>query len=85
MQDVFDLRPPPAVDGLVVVAHHKEVAVHAREHLDDVELHGVGILKFVDVDIAELARKVFPRLLIGSKQRARLGEKVVKVERVVLL
>ena len=85
MQDVFDLRPPPAVDGLVVVAHHKEVPVHAREHLDDVELHGVGILKFVDVDIAELARKIFPRLLVGSKQRARLGEKVVKVERVVLL
>lgn len=59
--------------------------MHAREHLDDVELHGVGILKFVDVDIAELARKIFPRLLVGSKQRARLGEKVVKVERVVLL
>ena len=85
VENILDLRPAPAVDGLVVVAHDKEVAVHARKELHDVELHGVGVLKLVDVDIAELARKVLPRFLVGREQGARLGEKVVKVERVVAL
>ena len=85
VQNVLDLRAPPAVDALVVVADGKEIAVHGGEHADDLVLHAVGVLKFVDVDIAEPAAAVFERVFILAEQRARLVEQVVEVQRVVAL
>ena len=84
-QDVFDLRAPPAVDGLVVVADDEEIAVDGREALDDLELYGVGVLKLVHMDVAELARKVFARLLVLLEEGERFGEQVVEIEGVARL
>ena len=81
-QNIFDLRAPPTVDGLVVVAHDKEVAVDGREALDDLKLHGVGVLKLVHMDIAEPAREILARLLVLLEKGERLGEEVVKIQRV---
>lgn len=84
-EDIFDLRAPPAVDGLIVVADDEEVPVHGRKAFDDLELYGVGILKFVYVDVAEPARKVGERLGVLLQKGERLGQKIVEIERVVCL
>ncbi len=59
MQDIFDLRAAPAVNRLVVVAYDKQISVLGSKQFYDFELHGVGILKFVDMDVTESARKKF--------------------------
>ena len=56
----FDIRSAKSIDGLLGVAHDEQaagsslkpirvLAVHARvrQELDDLELHGIGILEFV--------------------------------------
>ena len=68
---------------LVVVADDEEIAVDGREKLNDLELHGVGILELVHVNIAELAREILARLRVRSQQPERLGEKIVEIERIV--
>ena len=83
-EDVFQLCPAPAVDALVVVADGKHVAVHRGEQFYDVVLHAVGILKFVDVYVAEFAREVFEGVFVRFQKAERLGEEVVEVEGVVL-
>ncbi len=51
--DVFDARPAPAVDGLVVVAHHEQVAAAAGQQAQPGILDGVGVLELVHQDVAE--------------------------------
>ena len=59
--------------------------MHRGKKPHDLVLHAVCILKLVDVDIAEFARKVFERVFIRFEKTQRLGEQVVEVERVVRL
>src|SRR5262249_852124 len=48
LQDVLDAGAAPAVDRLVVVADDEQVAVRARQVLDERHLDGVRVLEFVD-------------------------------------
>ena len=81
VEDVAHVGAAPAVDGLVVVAHHAEVAVLLRERLDPQVLGAVGVLVLVDEQVA-------PALLVVGQHRRRLleephrlEEQVVEVER----
>ena len=57
--------------------------MHGRETFDDLKLHGVGVLEFVHMDVAEPARKIFERLGVLAQQGERLGQQIVEIERVV--
>ena len=50
---VLHFRAAPAVDGLVVVADHEHVAAVACQQAHEAVLDGVGVLEFVDQDLAE--------------------------------
>src|SRR6188474_386523 len=52
-QDIAEGGAAEAIDRLVVVPHHHEIAVSAREQLQELELDAVGVLKLVDQEIAE--------------------------------
>ena len=52
-EDVGDLRPAPRIDRLVVVADAAKVATRLGEQLQPFILAGVGVLIFVDQDVAE--------------------------------
>ena len=54
-QDVVDLRPAPAIDRLVVVADAANVARPLGQEPQPEILHDVGVLVFVDQDVAEAA------------------------------
>ena len=53
VQDVRDLRAPPAIDRLVVVAHDAQVAMCGSQGLDDAILAAVGVLVLVDQEMIE--------------------------------
>ena len=53
VEDVADVGAAEAVDRLVVVADHHQVAVLAGEQLQQPVLGVVGVLVLVDEDVAE--------------------------------
>ncbi len=71
VEDVAQVRAAPAVDGLIVVAHHREVAVLLREQLDPQVLGPVGVLVLVDVE-------VLPTLLVVGQHCRRLARRAAR-------
>ena len=55
IQDVPDVRAAPAIDRLVLVAHHADVAVLLGQQPHQVVLGAVGVLILVDHDVAQAA------------------------------
>ena len=47
IQDVADIGTAPAVNGLVVVAYHHDVAILSRQQIGDGVLRAIGVLVFV--------------------------------------
>jgi hypothetical protein len=47
VKQIGDLRAAPAVNALVVVAHHAKIAVDRSQMVDKLELRPVGVLVFV--------------------------------------
>ena len=77
----MDGGAPEAVDGLVVVAHHADVAVTTGQQGGQVVLEGVGVLILVDEDIVEFVLVVFPHVLVLIQQADGVEDQVVKVQR----
>ncbi len=88
-----DVSPAEAVDGLLGVAHHEELAglehdppprVGLRpalaEEEDDLRLERIGVLELVDQEIAEAPLQQSPRVAIGEEQVAQAAEEVGEVE-----
>ena len=66
IEDVADVGPPPAVDGLVLVAHHRDAACAAREEPHQAVLHTVGVLELVDQNVIEAFGQRRSRRAIGA-------------------
>ena len=81
-QNVRRLRAAPAVDGLVVVAHDRDVALLVGEQRDEVELQAVRVLEFVHHDVAELPLPALAHIAVLAKQPHREQEQIIKVHRV---
>src|SRR6202034_509529 len=47
VEDVADVRATPAVDGLILIAHHANIFVHLGEQAHQLILAAVGVLIFV--------------------------------------
>ncbi|MCY1394483.1 hypothetical protein D3C76_1144890 [compost metagenome] len=54
LQNVADGGPAKAVQALVVVAHHAQIAALARQQQKDALLNGVGVLVLVHHQVGEL-------------------------------
>ena len=73
--------PAPAVDRLVGIAHHAEIAMHFGQPLDQHVLRPVRVLVFVHQHVLELVGVVLPHALGCLEQLHGLQEQVVEVER----
>ena len=82
VEDVPDVGAAEAVDRLVVVADHRQVAVLGGEQLEPAVLGAVGVLVLVDEDVAERARVAVADLLEELEHVDRADEQVVEVHRV---
>ena len=80
-QDLPDLRAAPAVDALVVVTDHAEVAAEAGKLREQRELGVVGVLVLVDEKIPVAPLVLLQQRRVLSEQRQRQEQQVVEVHR----
>ena len=81
-QDIFDVRPPEAVNGLVVVAHHAEIPPPARQQGDQQVLQVACVLILVHQHIVKLVLIVLQDLRFLFEQRDGIKNQIVKIQRV---
>ena len=84
-QDVLEVRTTEGIDALVVIADDTEIPVLLRERMHETELNIVRILVLVDHDVAEALLIVLKHLRLRLEQLHGLQQKIVEVERVVLM
>ena len=89
--DILDLRAPPAVDGLVVIAHHRQRHPVAGQHLQPGVLNGVGVLELVHqyvlealLVVAQQFRPVQPELVGSQQQFTKIHQAALLAELLVL-
>lgn len=73
----------PAIDGLIVVADRKEIAVTLGEEMDEGVLRVIGVLVFVDHDVSEEVSVVFECFGMCSEELYGKPKEIVKVEGVI--
>ena len=79
LQDVADVGAAEAVDALVAVAHHADVAVLLGQHHDQLVLCPVGVLELVDEHVAEAVPVVGQHVGVGAEHVDGDHEQVVEV------
>ena len=84
-QNVLNGGTPEAVNALVIVAHHADIAPVAAEQAGEQILDMVGILILVNQHILEFALVVFPDLRFLLQKLYGYVENVVKIQGVVVL
>ena len=79
-QDIVDVRAPPAVDRLVVVADAAQIAVGPGEQAQPQILDNVRILIFVDQDVAEAALETREDVAVFAKEPQRFEQEIAEVD-----
>ena len=81
LHDVAQVGAAEAVDRLVAVADHGDVAVAAGEQQHELVLGDVGVLVLVDEDVLEALAVGLEDVGMLAEQRHRVDEQVVEVHR----
>ena len=63
-QQPVRISPAKTIDTLVLVAHHKDIAVLSRKKPDNFILNLRGVLGFIDIDVLVLAGKNLQQLRV---------------------
>ena len=80
VEDVLDVSPTPAVDGLIFIADDADVVVLAGEELHELVLGLVGVLVLVDHDVLVAAVVAFAGGGGGLEEANGFEEEIVEVE-----
>ena len=83
IQYVADVRAAPAVDGLIVVAHHAQIAFIARHQPHKLILRRIRILIFVHQHIIEPVLIVFQYRRMLTQQHQRFDQQIIEIQRVI--
>ena len=81
VEDVAHVGAAPAVDGLVVVAHHADVLPLPAEQAQEPVLRGVGVLELVDEHVAEAGRPARQQLGVPLEQLGGAQQQISEVDR----
>ena len=81
IENVLNGSATEAVDALVVIAHHTDVALRPGEQADQTKLRHAGILILVHQQVAVLVLVELPHVRVFSPQLHGLVDQVVKIER----
>ena len=82
IQNIADVRAAPAVDALVVVAHHAQVAAVFGDQLHQRVLGEVGILILVHMDVLKALPIAFQHGRMIGEQFQCAHQQIVEVQRV---
>ena len=80
IEDVADVRTAKAIDRLIVVADHRDVAVLRGEEVNEHVLGPVRVLVLVDQYVAEPVAPLLERLGVGAVELDELHDQVVEIE-----
>ena len=83
LAQVLDVRAAPRVDGLVVVAHRRERAALADQRTQQAVLRAVGVLVFVDQQIAQTSPPALARFFVALEELHRQADEVIEIHRLV--
>ena len=81
--DVFRTRTAPGVDGLVVITNSGEGGGCADEQLQQLVLAIVGVLVFVDEQVADAMLPAGAHIVVVFEKGKRQGDEVVEIDGVV--
>ena len=81
-QDVADLGAPPAVDRLVVVAHAADVASLLGQKPQPQILRDIGVLIFVDQDVAKARAIDIENVDMGGENVDAVQQEIAEIARV---
>ena len=84
VQDIADVGPAKAIDGLIVISDDAQIFIPGREKMHKLELSGVGVLIFIDHDEAEAILIIFEYIRTLSEKLYRFEKKIIKVKCIVL-
>ena len=84
-QHVPHVGTPPAIDRLIVVAHHTEIAVPLGELLHQEVLGRIRVLEFVDQHVLKSILPVRQALGMLAEQRKGVHQQIIEVHRIGLL
>ena len=79
VEDVGDVGAAKAVDGLVVVTDHCQVAVLRGQHPQQLVLRPVGVLVLVDHDVLELLAVLIEDVRVLLEEPHGHADEVVEV------
>ena len=83
-EDVADVRAAEAVDALVIVSHHADVAPAACQQAHQQVLQVVGVLILIDEDVAELPLVALQHVGAALQQPDGVQNDVIEVQRIGL-
>jgi hypothetical protein len=81
-ENVADLGAAPAVDRLIVVADATQIAMTLRQEPQPQILREVGVLVFVDQQIAKALLVIGEDLGVTAEQRQIMEQKIAKIDRI---
>ncbi len=80
---VADVGPAPAVDRLIVVADGSELGADAGQQLEELVLAGVGILVFVNQQVAQAVLPFLGDRRVLAEEPDRQADQVIEIHRLV--
>ena len=80
---VVDVGAAPAVDRLIVVAHGGELGADAGQQFQELVLAGVGILVFVDQQVAQAVLPFLSDRRMLAEEPDRQADQVIEIHRLV--
>ena len=83
VQDIADVGAAEFIDGLIVISHNTEIFVSAGKKADQLKLGAVGILVFVDHDIAEAPLVHLQHFIVGVKKLHGQHQQIVEIQSVI--
>src|ERR1700730_8696051 len=81
-QDIVDIGAAPAVDRLVIIANAAKIAARLREKAQPEILNDIGVLIFVDENIAKPLLVMLQNFLALAKQPQAFEQKVAEIDSV---
>ena len=82
IQDIADVGAPEFINGLVIVTHHAQIPVFARQKAYQLELCRVSILILIHHDIAKTLLVRFQHIRCPPEQFHRFHDEIVKIQRI---
>ena len=82
IQNVADVRPTPAINGLIFIANHADVLVALGQQPHQLVLRAVSVLILVDHQIVQAVIVGLARGFIVEQQPHCFQQQIVKIERI---